>query len=269
MKKSKLAVYCLGFIIMSVVLVLTSCGSKDSSSSDAESLEQNYKKACELKDFSTAYEIVDKLKEETSKAKVKNDEYEGRINEYVSEYKEAKKKSDEAERYVVLQEALYVLEERGEDGLFRIAGIVKEHNADWLYSELINVTKSIGNEDLTKKIEKMDPHRAILSLETSTVSGPLKGYFKVLGTEAKIEKGVLTVSLERIKQGVPDRNDPYYYFKVIISDEINNPIIGIWAESRFSGLYIKTCESISLEFNIDKETYGMKKFSIVSEKRKY
>lgn len=139
------------FIALSVVLILTSC--TDEKKEMLESL--NYKKACELKDFPTAYEIVDKLKEKTSKAKVW---YEGHtyLDDAGPEYIAAKEKSDEAERYVVLQESLMVLESEGSNGLMRIIGIAKEHNAEgWLYSELIDVANKIGDTDLAERIQNI------------------------------------------------------------------------------------------------------------------
>ena len=172
MKKSKLAVYSIGFIIVSCFLMMTSCGSKQSGSNNSQSSEgisdkekdkliqsQNYRKACELKEFLTAYQIVDKLKEETSEAKshyelTKDMSMIG--DQRLSDYNEAKKKSDEAERYVVLQEAMLVLESEGTNGLMRIVGIAKEHSAEgWLYSELLDIAKKIGDNDLKERIQNI------------------------------------------------------------------------------------------------------------------
>ena len=147
------------FIALSAVFSLTSC--TDEKKEMIESL--NYKKACELKDFQTAYEIVDKLKEVTSKKKVRArgdanaaDEGYSYAVESVSEYEEAKKVSDEAEKYVVLQEAITVLEESGTNGLMRIVGIAKEHNAErWLYSELLDVANKIGDTDLAERFQNI------------------------------------------------------------------------------------------------------------------
>ena len=144
------------FIALSAVLSLTSC--TDEKKEMIESL--NYKKACELKDFQTAYEIVDILKEKTSEAKVNmervNDGDWSWSREARAEYTEAVKKSQEAERYVVLQESLMVLESEGTNGLMRIVGIAKEHNAEsWLYSELHDVANKIGDTDLAEKIQNM------------------------------------------------------------------------------------------------------------------
>ena len=144
-------------IALFAVFTITSCS--DEKKEMIESL--NYKKACDLKDFSSAYEIVDKLKNLTSEA---NTEYArmsqvagGYYNsEYSSKLAEAKKKSDEAERYVVLQEAITVLEESGTNGLMRIVAIAKEHNAEsWLYGELLDVANKIGDTNLAEAIIKI------------------------------------------------------------------------------------------------------------------
>lgn len=143
------------FLAISAVLIITSC--KDEKKEMIESL--NYKKACDLKDFSSAYEIVDKLKEKTSESKkelakmlnIYSEDYANK--EYGTYYTEDLKKSDEAERYVVLQEAITVLEESGTNGLMRIVGIAKEHNAEsWLYEELLDVARKIGDTDLADRI---------------------------------------------------------------------------------------------------------------------
>ena len=75
------------------IATLCSCGSKSGSSEESKAITGDYKKACELREFSTAYAIIDKLKKE-----------------------EGENVSDEAEKYVVLQEALFVLESKGTDG---------------------------------------------------------------------------------------------------------------------------------------------------------
>lgn len=141
--------------------VTSSEGPKGISDKEKKELVENgnYKKACELKEFSTAYEILDKLKEKTTKEKIKYDadkQYSWRKGEAFSRYEEAKKISDEAERYVVLQEALFVLESEGTNGVMRIVGIAKEHNAEgWLYIELLDVAKKIGDTDLANRFETL------------------------------------------------------------------------------------------------------------------
>lgn len=135
--------------LVSCLLTMTSC-----------SQDMDYKKACEDKNFEKAYEIIDKLKEKTSEAKVNWEENNhGNFpwtRKAKAEYEEAKKISDEAERYVVLQESLMVLESEGTNGLMRIVGIAKEHNAEsWLYSELFDVANKIGDKDLAERIQNI------------------------------------------------------------------------------------------------------------------
>ena len=71
-------------------------------------------------------------------------------------YEVAQRNFVEAEKYVILQEAIYVLESEGAEGLMRIVGIAKEHNAEeWLYSELLDVTNKIGDTDLAERIQNI------------------------------------------------------------------------------------------------------------------
>lgn len=173
---------------------LCSCGSKSSSSSSEESKELsqlvtagNYKKACELKEFSTAYEIVDKLK------------------------------SDEAEKYVVLQEALFVLESNGTDGIMRIVGIAKEHDAEgWLYLELLDVAKKMGDTDLANRFESII-QSTINNLSNMSLSDtPLINYLAETKDEKNSETiiGLLTKEEKNIPakpmMGKINSAEPYY-----------------------------------------------------------
>lgn len=152
--------------IVSMLFVLTSCGQS--------SQDLDYRKACEEKDFVRAYEIVDKLRQEVSDAKIDYDKASERIKDKglfgegpgpasLKDYGEAKGKYEvaqeefaKAERYVILQEAIYVLESQGTEGLMRVVGIAKENNAEnWLYDELLDVTNKIGNKELAEKIQNM------------------------------------------------------------------------------------------------------------------
>lgn len=56
---------------------------------------------------------------------------------------------------VVKKEVMYVLEEQGEAGLVRIAMIVNEHDAKWVYLDLTKMAISMGNEQLATKIYRM------------------------------------------------------------------------------------------------------------------
>ena len=139
--------YCTMFIASIFIIAMTSC-----------SQDLDYKKACEEKDFVKAYQIVDMLKEDAAQ---KSADWYGTDPMFSGSEKEeklalslnAQEKSEEAERYVILQEAMYVLESQGTNGLMRIVGIGKEHHAEWwLYPELLDVAKKIGDTDLENRI---------------------------------------------------------------------------------------------------------------------
>ena len=83
MKKNLVFTY---FIAMIAIIMMTGCGN-----SEKEEMIQsrNYRKACELKDFITAYEIVDELKERTAFKKKWRDAYHTSGSD--TEYEESKK----------------------------------------------------------------------------------------------------------------------------------------------------------------------------------
>ena len=123
---------------------------------------ENYKEACEQHDFQKAYSIVNELKKEMQ-------EYENENAHEIScgktglafgqdefaTYKNLKENYEEAEHYVVLQEATYILESQELDGLVKISMVVKEHNAQWVYAELIDIAVAMGNEDLVIRLKKL------------------------------------------------------------------------------------------------------------------
>lgn len=213
------------FIALSAVLSLTSC--TDEKKEMIESL--NYKKACELKEFSTAYEIVDLLKKKTSEAKVEWERQGGSFlpkysieKEALEKYKEAELLSEEAERYVVLQESLIVLESEGSNGLTRVVGIAKEHNAEsWLYLELLDVFNKIGDKELAGKFEDL----TTLTPEILSISGPLNGYFEVEDTKIKFAKSErisyrprINFRIKRVKEGMPRQfNNKYSRIHFIVN----------------------------------------------------
>ena len=240
MKKYLFLVAIIGFS----VATLCSCVGGFSSSEEHNSSEEhkglsdykkkelvndgNYKKACEFKEFSTAYEIVDALKKETSEKKVKADQYAKDAKEwptlyqnYITEYEEAKKVSDEAEKYVVLQEALSVLESEGTNAIMRIVGIAKEHNAEkWLYIELLDVAKKMGDTDLANRFESI-LQSTISNLSNMSLSDvSLINYLaetkddknseKIIGLLAKEEKNIPTKPM----MGKINIDDYYYKDKV-------------------------------------------------------
>ena len=135
---------------MSFVIALTSC---------SKSQDLDYKKACEEKDFEKAYQIVDIIKEDAAQT-IADNEPNGFDDEdmfhKLAIQRKARVKVEEVEKYVVLQESMYVLESQGTNGLIRIVGIAKEHNAErWLYKELLDIAKKIGDNDLVERINNM------------------------------------------------------------------------------------------------------------------
>ena len=127
------------------------------------SKDLNYVKACEEKDWAKAYAIVDDLREDYEELKEDYSYYSHssdvsdmrKSKELDEKCDHARAKYHEAKKYVVFHEAMYVLEENGVNGLLRIAGIAKEHDAEWLYDELIDVAKKTGDKDLEEKLENM------------------------------------------------------------------------------------------------------------------
>ena len=121
----------------------------------------DYKEACSNHDWDTAYKIVDSKREKMQSYYVKmrqhqDDFFGDEKDKYSAEYDTAKEKYEEAFRYVVLQEAIVTLEESGENGIMRIVGIAKEHDAEgWLYKELLDVAKKIGDDGLAERFQKI------------------------------------------------------------------------------------------------------------------
>lgn len=94
-----------------------------------ESYTKEYKENCEQGDYAKAYEVCKKM--------------------------ERYKSTADDEKYIVMHEATSVLESQGVEGLPRIAFIVKEHNADWLYKDLVDIAEAMGNEDLVIRLKKL------------------------------------------------------------------------------------------------------------------
>ncbi len=118
--------------------------------------DKDYRTPCEEKNFAKAYEIVDNLKEIASKEEGLYNENKDGHNDGGAAYRAARDLSEKAERYVILQEGLYMLEQGDDIGLMKIAVIAKEHNAYWLYDELEEVARNSGNDELANKIRKME-----------------------------------------------------------------------------------------------------------------
>lgn len=121
----------------------------------------DYKEACSNHDWDTAYKIVDSKREEMQSYYVKmrqhQDDFLGdEKDKYSAEYDTAKEEYEKAFHYVVLQEAIAMLEDQGEDGITRIVGIAKEHEAEsWLYNELLDIAKKIGDDVLVDRFQEL------------------------------------------------------------------------------------------------------------------
>ncbi len=147
-----------------ICTAIASCGERKNE------VDLDYKKACVEKDFDKANSIVDYLKKdyEEKYAQYKKEEGStnfvgqhdwGKINELKALYQAANLEWHTAERYVILQEAMTLLEQGDDGSLMRIVGLAKEHNADnWLYPELIDMANKIGNEELANRLKKMSGH---------------------------------------------------------------------------------------------------------------
>ena len=141
-------------------IALASCGS--GSTTEKEPEYTDYKEACEQHDFQKAYSIVNELKKEMQEYENENadqirDGEEGWSygQDEFATYKNLKENYEEAEHYVVLQEATYILESQGLDGLVKISMVVKEHDAQWVYDDLIDIAVAMGNEDLVIRLNKL------------------------------------------------------------------------------------------------------------------
>ena len=141
-------------------IALASCGG--GSTTEKEPEHTDYKEACEQHDFQKAYSIVNELKKEMQ-------EYENENADIISvgkkgwsygqdelaTYKNLKENYEEAEHYVVLQEATYILESQGLDGLVKISMVVKEHDAQWVYDDLIDIAVAMGNDEWENRLQKL------------------------------------------------------------------------------------------------------------------
>lgn len=271
--------------VISLVITLTSCGSNGSQSSEGVSDEEkrelvwnlNYRKACELKEFLTAYEIVDKLKDQTSKRKIESDatpKYAKFHEEKLSEYEESKKKSDEAERYVILQESMFVLESEGTNGLMRIVGIAKEHNAGrWLYSELLDVAMKIGDADLADRLQNMinsAVSESVITPETVNISGPLSGFFKIMDKEYSLldddDDNYYYIEFVRTKRGFPTNYYKSIDLNINYIDEKGNVVqkqTGSCSQEMFDS---NVGDKTPVKFIVNQDIKA-KKFTVSSSKR--
>lgn len=134
---------------MTICFLATSCKDND------------YRKACEEHDFAKAYKIASNL--------------------------EYNKEKQEALHYIVLQEALYVLEQQGESGILRLGVIMKENKAYWLPSELLDIVRQTNDEALIECLEKLDESSGnYLKPEKTSIIGVLNGYFEIVDDKYQV-----------------------------------------------------------------------------------
>ncbi|MCF2634617.1 hypothetical protein [Prevotellamassilia timonensis] len=117
---------------------------------------ENYKEACEQHEFQKAYSFVNELKKEMQEYQNQNGTaIKFDCGDETAQYNNLKNNYEEAEHYVVLQEATYILESQGLDGLVKISMVVKEHDAQWVYADLIDIAVAMGNEELENRLQKL------------------------------------------------------------------------------------------------------------------
>ena len=151
-------------ILFSCCLAFVSCsgagdnnGKGGASKVSSKELLKNgdYRTACANGDWSTAYNIVGKLKDEANDYKAKNANIMF-LDNCAEEAKNLRDKYTEAEHYVVLQQCMTLIDEGDEGSMMRIAVIVNEHKAEWVYDELEKIAKQMGNDELYETLSKMD-----------------------------------------------------------------------------------------------------------------
>lgn len=147
------------FMFCAMSFALASCGG--GSTTEKEPEPTDYKGACEQHDFQKAYSIVNELKKEMQEYEIENATDIRAAQKYgfeldkLATYNNLKKNYKEAEHYVVLQEVTYILESQGLEGLVKIAVVVKEHDAQWVYADLMDIAVAMGNDELVNRLEKL------------------------------------------------------------------------------------------------------------------
>lgn len=142
-------------IIMLCAMSVAIASCSDSSNSNSHG---DYKEACEEGDYQKAYSIINELKHEMQEYENENAEDMAGLRpdrDKLAIYRNLQKNFEDAEHYVVLQEATYILESQGMEGLTKIALIVKEHDAEWVYKDLADIAIAMGNDSLETRLEKL------------------------------------------------------------------------------------------------------------------
>ena len=109
-------------MLCAMAIAMVSCGGTKSDSEERESYHDSVAVACNNFDFAKAYLYAEKC---------------------------------DAKDEVIKKEGAYVLEQQGESGLVRISMIVNEHNAPWLYLDMLKMAISMGQESLATRLYKM------------------------------------------------------------------------------------------------------------------
>lgn len=191
--------YILFSLTFVVVLAIVSCGTT------TKKTYRDYKEACEAGDWLSAYQLCEKIKDEAKELQKNADRAKEDADDYYAYYVKAREslftpKSETARyyaewqhykdieqdkqadvdnkmleyenaiKYVVLQEATSVLQQKDLNMVARIPMIVKEHKALWLYEEIFSISRMIPDndviavlsdvmlEDLTPKVMKPAEH---------------------------------------------------------------------------------------------------------------
>lgn len=161
-------------------IALASCG--DNAEKKCAELEQDYREACENKEFAKAYAAVAELRaiytEINAQEPKRKHPKDFRDFDLTDQVNHAHKRNDahenylKAEKYVVIHEALTAIETNGTKGLGRVAIIAKEHpmcacyycrhnekseynNPSWIYEVLLEYAKSSGDEELQTRIQNI------------------------------------------------------------------------------------------------------------------
>lgn len=151
-------------MLCAMIIALASC--ETNVEDQTAVLVQEYKEACENQEYGKAYTAVEKLRimsEEiaTQEPERKYDNHNNRTNRkeisnWRTKYDNAKNNYIKAEKYVVLNEATYVLETQGMEGMTRLAYIIKEHKAKWVIKDLVDMAKAIGKEELVESLNQLN-----------------------------------------------------------------------------------------------------------------
>lgn len=111
-------------------------------------------KACENRDWSKAYEILDRYKKNMENAYTRYQESKGILYDGADERAEYYRENSnylDARKYIVVQECVYLLESDGISALPRIHMVMKEHDCDY-YDDIIEIAITMNNPDLVQQL---------------------------------------------------------------------------------------------------------------------